>query len=95
MGRTNKTNQQKKNTKIVLGKKSPRLSVYHPLSRALLDIRRFQRSTELLIPQLAFMRSIMEAIQDASAKDDLNVVVPMQHGSGLVIALLAMFSRTR
>lgn len=77
MVRTEKHNPLKKNTKIVLASKSPRQSVHHPLSRALLDIRRFQRSTVLLVPQLLSMKSIMEAMQNSCAKDVLNGIVLM------------------
>ena len=87
MARTKKTNPLKKNTKIVLAKKSPRPAVYRPLSRALLDICRFQKSTELLVPQLPFMRSIKEAMQDVCAKDGLNGGVPMRMTGKAVEAL--------
>eukprot|EP01028_Stygiella_incarcerata_P001061 TRINITY_DN11669_c0_g1_i1.p2 TRINITY_DN11669_c0_g1~~TRINITY_DN11669_c0_g1_i1.p2 ORF type:complete len:133 (+),score=45.19 TRINITY_DN11669_c0_g1_i1:128-526(+) len=45
-----------------LGEASRRKRHFRPGSRALLEIRRFQKSTELLIPRLPFSRLVREVV---------------------------------
>ena len=42
----------------------PRLRRYRPGTRALMDIRRYQKSTELLIRKLPFQRLVREVVMD-------------------------------
>ena len=44
--------------------RGPRLRRYRPGTRALIDIRRYQKSTELLIRKLPFQRLVREIVLD-------------------------------
>jgi len=49
--------------------KSPGKRRYRPGTRALMEIRRFQRSADLLIPKLPFSRVIREIAQEIGSSD--------------------------
>ena len=87
MARTKKANPLKKNTKIVLARKSPRHAVFSPAYRALLEIRHFQKSTGLLVLKLPCFRSTNKAMQDFCAKNGLNRTVLIRMTGQAVEAL--------
>lgn len=48
---------------------------YRPGTVALREIRRYQRSTNLLIPRMAFQRLVREIIQEVAPRDEYRVQV--------------------